>query len=274
MTEPKRDKATRSDGKAGSPKRAKPTSDWLGFIRSHYEAYRTLPWGQQKAFIDKLARDHGQSANTLRRYIAAAEFLESFGVTRFPQGIKQVPVASVEAITRISKLDPARGRYYLDSLMQRVGTIRWYKAELADLTRNRAEINRQPDGKRISEAAFRRHISAGGRARWKGLWIRFAEWTGPTALFAKTAWPPLVVVFERDKLLVVFDEGKLAWGTSPAGVTREFTRNIALAATMFDAVLVYCHVLKADVERITAAMHEHCRDRIRIHDGILDFPIG
>ena len=100
MANPKRHKRTRGD-KTSSPDRAAPTTDWLGFIRPHFEVYRMLPWGKQNEFIDKLARDKGPSANTLRRYIAAAELLEGVGITQFPPDLTRMPVASVEAIGRI-----------------------------------------------------------------------------------------------------------------------------------------------------------------------------
>jgi hypothetical protein len=275
MEKPKSPRITRSAGKTAGRKRAAPTANWLGFIRPHFEVYRMLPWGGQRAFIDKLARAEGQSANTLRRYIAAAEFLESFGISKFPEGIVHVPVASVEAIARISKLAPARGRALLDDLTAGMGTIRGYKEELSYLKKTRTGTESGLDIKRISFMELLRELPffrVYERTR-EVPGMRFSEWPGPSALFATAAWPLLVFPFERGDV-VVFDEAKLVWARSPNLVRREFIRNIAVAATMFEAVFVYCNVLKADVERIAAAMLKDCRSRILIRYGVLDFPIG
>lgn len=270
-------KRPRSAGKAGGPKRAAPTSDWLGFIRPHFEAYRTLPWGKQKEFIDKLAHEEGQSANTLRRYIAAAEFLETFGVTRFPQNIERMPVAAVEAIGRISRKDPARGRSLLDDLLSGVGTIRGLKKQLAAMPRYSAASKSLTTAKSLSQRQFTADIEgmiAGTPQRrdWMPpelLTLPFSDWVGPVNVFSKQAWPRAFVPLLGDHAVVVFDEADLVWAASPALVTQAFLRNIAAATALFELVVVYCNALQPDIERVVAAMRQDCRSRILVRRGTL-----
>jgi hypothetical protein len=279
MANPKSHKRTRG-GKASSAGRAAPTTDWLGFIRPHFEVYRMLPWGKQNEFIDKLARDIGPSANTLRRYIAAAELLEGFGITQFPPDLTRMPVASVEAIGRISRKDPVRGRTLLTNLLNGSGTIRGLRKELAAMPKRATAASRSAGmAAPVSQAEFyvdvKDLLAAVPHGRdWmppKLEWRPFNEWTGPTTILAKQAWPRIIVPLVGGHAVVAFDETVLVWAASPAMVTREFTRNVAVAVTMFDFVLVYCNALQPDVERIVAAMREDCRSRILVWQGTLGF---
>lgn len=279
MANTKPHKRTRSGGETSSADRAAPTTDWLGFIRPHFEVYRILPWGQQNEFIDKLARDKGPSANTLRRYIAAAEQLERFGITQFPPGVTRLPVASVEAIGRIGRKDPGRGRALLNELMSGVGTIRGFKKELKAMTKRASASRSAGTAAPVSQSQFCADIedllAAAPKGRdWmppKLIWRPFNDWTGPATIFAKQAWPRVFVPLIGGHAVVAFDEALLVWAASPAMVTWEFTRNVALAVAMFDFVLVYCNILQPDVERIVAAMREDCRARILVRQGSLGF---
>ena len=254
--------------------RARPITDWLGFIRPHFERYKTLPWGRQKEFIEELSRGTGSSANTLRRYIAAADLLEGYGIVAFPPNLERMPVASVEAIARISKKDPRRGRALLNSLMTGVGTIRSLKDELAAMPEGKP--SRQRGAKpAVSPRALYAEIEelVGSMPASRDLLpgepiaIEFAAWPGPAVVFAKAAWPRLVFSLPLGRYVAVFDEAVLAWAASPAMVTREFIRNIGLAVTMFDFVIVFCNALQADVARIVSAMREECRARILVRQG-------
>lgn len=278
MAKPLPRKPARSSGKTGRPERAAPTTDWLSLIRPHFENYRNLPWGKQKDFIDKLAYHEGQNANTLRRYIAAAEFLESFGITQFPQGIERMPVASVEAIGRISRKDPVRARALLNDLLNGVGTIRGLKKQLSALPKRPTSPGKGPSATFIWLPQLQDDIYgliAG--APWRDsipqqlvLW-RFNDWTGPANVFAKQAWPRAFVPLLGGHAVVVFDEAELVWAVSPAQVPQAFIRNIAVAATLFDFVVVYCKALQTDVEHVVAAMRQDCRSRILVRQGTFAF---
>lgn len=264
-------KARRQQKRRDAKTRAKPITDWLGFIRPPFARYRTLPWGKQKEFIEKLSQSTGSSANTLRRYIAAAELLESYGITVFPPNLKRMPVAAVEAIARISKKDPARGRKLLNSLMQGVGTIRDLKDELAEMpkgTSSRQHEAAAPVSQRELYAEIRELVGRAWPPDHPRL-IKFSEWPGPATAFSKAAWPPFVFPLLDGRYVAIFDEAVLAWAVSPAMVTREFMRNVAAAVSMFDFVVVYCNALQPDVDRIVSAMRPDCRARVLARQGRL-----
>lgn len=85
-------------------------SNWLAFIRPHADRYESQPRGERRKLIEKLTEKSVSSGNTLRRYIAAARMLERHGIRQFPARLRHLPVATVEAIERISRKDAARRR--------------------------------------------------------------------------------------------------------------------------------------------------------------------
>ncbi|MDT3685938.1 MAG: hypothetical protein RO009_12965 [Pseudorhodoplanes sp.] len=269
----------RSSAKGKGPRRAAPTSDWLSFIRPHFDLYRTLPWGKQKEFIDRLAREEGQSANTLRRYIAAAEFLEGFGITRFPANIERLPVAAVEAIGRISRKDPARGRALLDDLLSGIGTIRGLKKQLAAMPRA-STLSRKPLAARRVVSRTQLHADIESLVAVvpelrdcipsELILVPFNDWVGPANVFSKQTLPRAFVPLLADHAAVVFDEAALVWAASPAMVIQAFLRNIAAATAMFDLVVVYCDALQSEVARVVATMRHDCRRRMLVKQGALD----
>ncbi len=95
---------------SGRRKKRKPPAraiaQWLDFIRPHLDRYAQAGRGEQKKYIDDLSKMVGTGVDTLRRFIWAAQFLESHRITQFPPGIQRMPLASVEVIMRISKRDP------------------------------------------------------------------------------------------------------------------------------------------------------------------------
>jgi hypothetical protein len=253
-------------------KRAAPISDWLGFIRPHQQRYRMLPRGQQKEFIEELSAKTGSSVNTLLRFIAAADLLETYGIVALPPGRGQMPVASVEAIGRISNYDFARGRDLLNGLLNGVGTIRSIKDELKNMPplgkKSRPERSKAPRSDRDIRDVIERFV--GGNREWRKvlppkLPLReFGEWPGPTTIFAKSARPRFVVPLLVGRWVAVFDESALSWAAMPMRVHQEFLRNIAVAVTMFDYVIVYCDALQSDVARVVNATREPCRARILV----------
>lgn len=258
-------------------KRARQISNWLAFIRPHVDRYLALPRGEQKKFVDKLSEKTGSSGNTLRRYIAAAQVLEAHGVTEFPPGLKRLPVAAVEAIERISKQDPARGRELFKQLIEGLWSIRELKEKLADIPQRGRPANRALRVKSITNEQLVAEIAGlsgetsrqgeAGQADFK--LIRFVDWPMEQGLnlLSRAALPRFVVPLPTGAHAVVFDDSAVRWHASPAVAMREFLRNIAIAATIFDYVVVLCGIFRQEVEREVMAMRDDCRRRIRILSG-------
>jgi hypothetical protein len=57
--------------------------------------FAALPRGERMKLVDELSKKTGTSENTLRRFIAAAQVLETHGVREIPPGRKYLLVGSV-----------------------------------------------------------------------------------------------------------------------------------------------------------------------------------
>ena len=129
--------APRRSGSGKPRKRAKTIVNWLGFIRPHLQEYSALPPGEQLKLLQKLSDKTGTNVNTLRRYLGAARFLESvFAITVFPPNRQRMPIASVEAISRIYRKDPNAGRTYMQQLVAGHLTIVELKKQLKNMGRS------------------------------------------------------------------------------------------------------------------------------------------
>jgi hypothetical protein len=266
-------KATRQGG--ARRRRVPQISNWLAFIQRYLRRYTALPRGEQRRLIDQLSEKTGASENTLRRYIAAARALEANGITKFPAGVKYLPVAAVEAIERIGKQDPGRGRELFKQLIAGGPSVRGLKEELADVPK-RGSAPHRAAAKRISPQQVLGAIASRFHVRESELsLIRFIEAPMERTfnLFAKAAAPRLVVLATERRRAAIFDVGVLSWAASPAIVTREFLRNIAVATTMFDCVVVLGGTLSREVEEIVGEMRKDCRDRVLVLSGVLDLDL-
>lgn len=252
--------------------RAPQLRDWLTFIRPHAERYRALPRGQQKQFVDNLENKTGRSVNTLRRYIAAAEFLEGHGITTWPDGVRTLPVAAVEAIGRASRKDFAAGRKLLEELLRGEGTIRGVKVGVERALRKRRPKPLLDKGEAGGVAiiadvrAFASNLY--GEANWlpDELFTRPpVDWTGPYWIFHIKAAPTMWVPFLGDHGAIVFDD-RAVNGYSVFQPHKLFVTNVVVATAYFDCVLVYCQAMKAFVERALQQMNEGSKRKIQIID--------
>ena len=108
----------------------KPTlTNWLAYIRPHIKPYLALGRGERREYIEKLSEETSLSDNSLRRYIAAAQFLEAEGITDLPPG-GRLPLGAVENIARIAAHDPSRRRTLLEEVVAGNMTIDQVAAEL------------------------------------------------------------------------------------------------------------------------------------------------
>ena len=252
--------------------RAPQLRDWLTFIRPHAKRYHELPRGQQKQFVENLENKTGRSVNTLRRYIAAAEFLEGHGVTAWPEGVKTFPVAAVEAIGRASRKDFAAGRKLLEELLRGEGTIRGVKVGAERALRKRRPKPHLDNGE-AGDAAIIADVKAfastlDGSDDWMPrelIITRALDWTGPYWIFHTKAAPTWWVPFLGDHGAIVFDDREVKL-SSLAQPHKLFVMNVVAAAAYFDCVLVYCDAMKPFVEKALQSMTEVSKMKIRIYD--------
>ncbi len=268
--------SNRTTGKKRIPRkpRARPITQWLDFIRPHVDRYGQLPRGERKKYIEELSNLAGTSVNTLRRFIAAAQYLEGNGIREFPKGVTHMPVASIESIMRIGKHDPEHARYLLGGLGRRHWTIRRLRAELEATP----PVSPSPDPTidRITEEKLRAVLcelagSQGSPFDASDLYLMdFEFWDMPLALFDRLAYPVAIAQFPDGRRAAIFDEAAVKWKVSPDRAKREFLRNVSIATSMFALVLVFCSGLDDDVLRLGSALSEDCGQKLFVRRGVLD----
>lgn len=288
---PKKKKRSRAAGKP----RTRQISNWLDFIRPHLDRYVTLPRGDQKKFVEGLSEEirelrvdkddrpeaPGPSVNTLRRYVAAAQFLESHGIVKFPPDRPRLPAAAVEAIARISKRDPAYAQTLLADLMAGRQTVRRLRTELREMPEQ--GLAPDPNIRKFSYEELRQVLSEFASGLF-GKPVAPAEFqladfelgpdVVPVATFDPLAHPFATGKFGDDRRVAIFDESTVRWKVSPDRAKREFKRNIAVATTLFDIVAVCCATLQSDVDDMRAKMLDHCRKRVLVLKGTLASEFG
>lgn len=278
----------------GKP-RTRQLSNWLEFIRPHLDHYVTLPRGEQKNYVERLSEEMrqlridqggrpeapGPSVNTLRRYMAAAQFLQSHGIVNFPAGRPRMPAAAVEAIASISKRDPAYAQTLLADLMAGRQTIRGLRTQLENLPEQ--GFPPDPNIRRFSYEELQQALSEfASRVFGKPVApeeFQLAEFSlgpdvVPVATFDPLAHPFATGKFGDGRRVAIFDESTVLWKVSPDRAKREFKRNIAVATTMFDIVAVCCATLQSDVDDMRARMYGDCRKRVLVLTGALSSEVG
>jgi len=223
--------------------------------------------------VEEPSKKSGTSENTLRRFIAAAQVLETHGIRELPPGVKYLPVASAEATERISKKNPERGRRLFNGLFEGSGSIRDFKAVLADMPKRASLLKTSGRVKSFSVDDIPDMIARRAHVSHRDLTsIRFidAPLKRSSNLFAKTAAPVLVASMSYGRRAAVFDESVLAWSAGRAMITRKFLRNIAVATATFDYVLVLCTTLTSEVRDLVGEMPQVCKDRAVALSGVFD----
>ncbi len=275
--------------------RAPQISNWLDFIRPHLERYVRLPRGEQKDYVERVSKelrefriDHGgrsdapgPSVNTLRRYMAAAQFLESHGIVAFKAGHSRVPAAAVEAVARISKRDPSYAQTLLADLIAGRQTVRKLRTQLEVMPTE--GLAPDPNIRKFSYEELQQALSKfASRVFGKPIApeeFQLADFelgpeVVPVAMFDPLARPYATGKFGDGRRIVVFDESTVRWNVSPDRAKREFKRNIAVATTMFDIVAVCCVTLQSDVDDMRARMYDECRKRLLVLSGVLSSEVG
>jgi hypothetical protein len=262
--------ANQSRQKSLRKERAPQRSNWLEFIQPHVDRYGRLPRGEQKKYLEKLSGDVKTSVKTLRAFLAAAAYLEINGITEFPEKAQRMPVASVEAIMRISKRDPARAKRLLEGVCQGAWTARTLQDELRT-------INKQPAVQQTAAKVSEQQLLA-ALGKLTGCHPRLIQVSGfelsdvPKTFFDRLAFPHAIAYLGKTGRVAVFDESAIGWTVSADRAKRALNSNVAVAATLLDFAVVFCSTLRHDLERFRSLMRAEIRDRIALFDGALDLP--
>ncbi|MBR0827240.1 hypothetical protein JQ596_17075 [Bradyrhizobium manausense] len=226
----------------------KPTlPNWLVYIRPHIKPYLALGRGERRKYIEKLSKQTKLSDNSLRRYIAAAQFLEAEGITDLPPG-GRLPLGAVENIARIAAHDPSRRRILLDKVAAGNMTIDEVAAEL-ETTRKSAKRRRNTSFVGLEDLVIEELKER--QVDLKGLSILSFDDDGDARYFDSQTKPSLVIRLPGKPPMVAMD-GRKVGGTAASFMRqrKEFLRNVLVAAGLYETVLVYAPHWQEDVARL------------------------
>jgi hypothetical protein len=226
----------------------KPTlPNWLAYIRPHIKPYQALGRGERRKYIEKLSKQTKLSDNSLRRFIAAAQFLEAEGITDLPPG-GRLPLGAVENIARIAAHDPSRRRPLLDQVAAGKMTIDQVAAEL-EKTKRSAKRRSSARTLRLEDLAIDELKSRGFDLRGMSL-VSFDD-DGDTRYFDSQTRPAFVIRIPGKPAIVAMD-GRQFGGTAASFMRqrKEFLRNVLVAAGLYETVLIYAPHWYEDVARL------------------------
>lgn len=250
---------------AAKPGRA--ANYWLSYIRPHLRSYEALGRGERRDYIAKLSKKVELSDNTLRRFIAAAQFLEGEGIVELPPSVR-MPVAAVERVARIAARQPERRRELLDEIARGKLTVLVLREMLKKGGKSavRHQRARAPSNleERVIQELEARRICKRGEAR-----LTRADEDELWWLFATSMRPSLIAHLPRARrVLVIEDRASTASTASFALRRRELLRNILAGAALYEFVFVCASIWRSDVEKLVQAMSPAMRTHvILIGDG-------
>ncbi len=229
--------------------------NWLAYVRPHVQPYLALGKGERQKYIEKLSKKTDLSDNSLRRMIAAAQFLEAEGITDLPPG-GRLPLGSVENIARIAAYEPSRRRGLLDEVWAGRLTIDQLAEELEKTRRN---AKRRANAKLVDPQELADQILASlavqtlktKRFNLGEISVHSFDDDGDLRYFDLQTKPALVIRLPKKPPIVVMDGGQT--GGAAASFMRqrkEFLRNVLVAAGLYETVLVYAPHWNEDLERL------------------------
>jgi hypothetical protein len=228
--------------------------NWLAYIRTHVKPYLALGRGERQKYIAKLSKKTDLSDNSLRRMIAAAQFLEAEGITDLPAG-GRLPLGSVENIARIAAHEPSRRRELLDEVWAGKITIDALAEELEKTRRNakrRAHIQYTSPGSIDAYlASLAVQALKAKKFNLEGISVISFDDDGEIRYFDTQTKPALVIRIPTKPAIVVMD-GRQTGGIAASFMRqrKEFLRNVLVAAGLYETVLVYAPHWQEDVSRL------------------------
>jgi hypothetical protein len=242
------------------PRPGRVANDWLPYIRPHLRSYEALGRGERRDYITKLSRKVKLSDNTLRRFIAAAQFLEAEGITELPADTR-MPVAAVERVARIATRQPERRKQLLEDVAGGRLTIVQLRGLLKKSTR---AAKRQSQSARTTslEDRVKRELEIRQVCKRGDMVVRRVDEDEYGWLFATPMQPSFVVHLPEARRVLVMDERTSAGsGASFMWQRREFLRHILAGVALYEFVFVYAPIWRDDAEKLVQAM----RDEMRAH---------
>lgn len=245
-----------------SPSPGRMASEWLAYIRPHVRPYEALGRGDRRDYIAKLSKRVKLSDNTLRRFIAAAQYLEAEGITEPPSGVR-MPVAAIERVARIAARQPERRQQLLKDVAEGRLTIvqlreMLKKSRKTAAKRQRASHREEPLEKRVVAELEARGVLA----RSDAVFSSFQE-MDHWSYFDSHTKPVLVLHLPRNRRIIVMDDRSVG-GTAASFMRqrREFLRNILAGAGLYDLVCVYSSIWHEDVGKLVRVMRPDVRQRV------------
>jgi len=96
---------------------------WAERMMRYYDELKTLPAWQRMRFVKEVASRTGWAQNTIQRQLAGLLFIEAQG--KDPRELRDgVSLMSIEAVAKIMRQDPEKGRALLEDVMERRLTTR------------------------------------------------------------------------------------------------------------------------------------------------------
>jgi hypothetical protein len=237
--------------------------NWLAYIRPHVAPYQALGRGERRKYIEKLSKKTKLSDNSLRRFIAAAQFLEAEGITDLPPN-GRLPLGSVEHIARIAAHDPSRRRALLEEVAAGCMTIEQVAAELKVLKTKKVR-HLFPNALMFKNLIFNELGALGISTRGFSIHT-FDDVIGDRVYFDDQTKPAFVVTTDDHRLPIAVMDGRRFGGTG-ASFTRqrkEFLRNVLVAAALYAKVLVYAPYWYDDVKRLIRHAQPEVGSRITL----------
>jgi hypothetical protein len=208
---------------------SKIASNWLGYIRPHIRPYEALGPGERLKYITKLSKATKLSDNSLRRFIAAARFLEAEGITEVVPG-RRMPVAAVERIARIAAREPERRRQLLEELAAGNLTVEQLVLELKK-SKRKTKRSSAPISASSLEDLAKAELQARGIAVDVDMKVFAFEEVDTPEYYDWQTKPALAIILPHEQRVAVMDATRI--GGTPTSFIRqrkEFMRNIISAA--------------------------------------------
>jgi hypothetical protein len=242
---------------------------WLPYIRPHLRPYEALGRGDRGDYIAKLSKKVKLSDNTLRRFIAAAQFLEAEGITELRPDTR-MPVAAVERIARIAARQPERRTQLLKDVAEGRLTIVQLRGLLKRSTKAAARRQSASFSANWLEDRVKRGLEVQRVCKRREMLVRPADDEEYGWLFSTQMRPSFVVHLPEARRVLVLDERmSQGVGASFMAQRREFLRHILVGASLYDFVFVFAVAWRNDVKKLLRQVQPMLRSQIILanHEG-------